>query len=98
MIVYPNQAVFVEANRERARRAGGAMVEVAKAALPNARTARAREILELRIAHPEATIAELAELHEPALTKGQVAGVLSRAKKRAELAAAIRVVRHSDRI
>jgi DNA-binding protein WhiA len=43
-----------------------------------------REVAELRVTYPEATLSELAELSRPSLTRATVAGRLRRIVERAE--------------
>lgn len=58
--------------------------EIALAALRLKPSDHARRVLELRVAHPEATLRQLAELAHPPLTLGAVSGVLHRAKQMVE--------------
>lgn len=71
---------LADANRERTHRAALQTTKRAKAAINNAPNDYCRGILQLRIDHPRATLAELAALHQPPITKDAVASVIRRAK------------------
>lgn len=79
----PSQlAPLKHGNRERTRVAAAVTVECAKDALHYCLTPHARGILQLRIDYPDATLSELAAMHEPPLTKHTVSAVLRRARVR----------------
>jgi hypothetical protein len=72
---------FDTANAERSRAARQKMCARAKSVLPHVKNEYARGVLQLRISHPDATLAELAAMHAPPLSKNAVAAVLHRARK-----------------
>jgi DNA-binding transcriptional regulator WhiA len=71
------------ANRHRTDTAAEVTCACAKAALPTANP-YVRKILICRLDNPVATLAELAEICGPPVTKDAVAGVLRRARLRHE--------------
>lgn len=75
----PKGTPFELANDQRAAEAGRRRAREAAAALPLVANPTYRQVLELRMSNPAATLAELAELCDPPMTKDAYAANLRRA-------------------